>query len=249
MNKDVAIKKLAELKAEAEAKCVVYNSHMTLAEFGEAAKAEEEIAQAVNEYTSIARTLAFDECAAADDPMHEACKRLTYETIKAKDEKIEDSKLTRKVIEESEKVIDLEKLHKHVGGDGIGHDKDWIYAIQKLNMLLTANKATELGLDPKVVSDTYQMKKIAREYDLGKNPASKTNLLKTLNGIIQMMLGDGYKATSHDVNFLISIYSKKNRKALTVSCANHRNFRQYIQEICYKLINGYEYELDYKKAK
>ncbi len=248
MEKEMALAKMTELRALAEAKCVEYNSAMLTAEFANAAKVEEEINDAVNEYTNIARTLAFDECAAAADPMFEACRRLVYQTIKTRDEKIEDSKLTTRVIEESAKVIDLAKLHKYVSG-GIGHDTDWIYAIEKLNMLITADRATALGLDPAEVHASYQMRQISKEYDLGKNPASKTNLLKTLNKVIEMMLGEGFKATSHDVNYLLFIYSKKNRKALTVSCANHKNFRQYIMEICFKLINGFAYELDYKRAK
>lgn len=248
MDKEKTLAKMAELRALAEAKCIEYNSAMTEAKFGDAAKIEEEITEAVNEYTNKARILVFDECAEAEDPMFEACKRLVYPTIKVRDEKIEDSKLTCRVIEDTEKVIDLAKLNKYVEG-GIGHDKDWIYAVEKLNMLLTANKAVDLGLSPEEVNASYAMKKISREYDLGKNPASKTNLLKTLNSIVEMMLGEGFKATSHDVNFLLSVYSKKGRRALMVSCANHKNFRQYIQEICYKLINGYAYELDYKKVK
>lgn len=60
------------------------------------------------------------------------------------------------------------------------------------------------------------------------------------------MLGDDYKATSHDVNFLLSVYSKKNRKALVVSCANHRNFRSYIAEVCHRIVTDKAYELEYK---
>ena len=89
-----------------------------------------------------------------------------------------------------------------------------------MNFLLTAQKAVDLGIDPKAVNDSYAMSEIAREFDMGKNPTSKTNLLKTLQTVITAMLGEQYKATSHDVNFLMSVYSKKNRKALTVTCAN-----------------------------
>ena len=87
------------------------------------------------------------------------------------------------------------------------------------------------------------MSEIAREFDMGKNPVSKTNLLKTLQTVITAMLGEQYKATSHDVNFLMSVYSKKNRKALTVTCSNHRYFRNYLAEVCHRIVTGKSYEL------
>ena len=106
--------------------------------------------------------------------------------------------------------------------------------------------ARDLGLDPQKVNDSYAMSEIARQFEMGKNPTSKTNLLKTLQMVVNAMIGDGYKATSHDVNFLLSVYSKKNRKALTVSCANHRNFRGYVMEVCHRIVTGKSYELEYK---
>ena len=63
------------------------------------------------------------------------------------------------------------------------------------------------------------------------------------------MLGDGYKATSHDVNFLMSVYTKKGRKALSVSCANHRFFCGYIAEVCHRIVTNKAYEVEYRAKK
>lgn len=247
MTREQQLAKLAELKATADTKVKEYNDLMLDAKFEDAMKLDKVIDQAINEYTGIAKNIAFEECKAAEDPMVSACLRLTYTTIKARDVAPEGSKLKLRTLEEYERQIDLEKLHKYCGG--IGHNKDWIYAVEKLNMLMTAQKAVDLGINPKEINDSYAMKEIAKSYDLGKNPASKTNLLKTLTAIVQMMLGEGYKPTSHDVNYLLSIYSKKSRKALTVTCANHKFMRNYVQEICHKIITGKTYEIEYKKAK
>ena len=93
------------------------------------------------------------------------------------------------------------------------------------------------------------MSEIAQKYNLGKNPASKTNLLKTLTSIVQAMIGDEYKAVSHDVNFLLSVYSRKSRKALTVTCANHKYMRGYVMEICHRIVTGATYDIDFKMKK
>jgi len=81
---------------------------------------------------------------------------------------------------------------------------------------------------------------------MGKTPTSKTNMLKTLQAVIDAMLGEGkFKATSHDVAYLLSVYSRKNRAALTVTCANHRYFRNYIAEVCHRCATGKSYEIDH----
>lgn len=205
---------------------------------------------AVNKYTAISRDECFAALRATEDPMLEAVKQLVYPTIRIidKDGKKDGSELPKTYIDDSEKFIDLLRLHKFIDG-GIGADKQWAYRIEKLNFLLTAQKAVDLGIDPKSINDSYAMNDISKAIDLGNNPTSKTNLLKTIQSIVTAMVGEGYKATSHDVNFLMSIYSRKNRKALTVTCANHKYMRQYMAEICHRIVFGKSYNLDYKKAK
>lgn len=210
----------------------------------------EVIEQLVNEHTAIAREECFDALKATDDPMLEAIKQLTFSTIRIVDKKVGEDKQKTPVssIEDTEKPIDLLKLHKYVGGDGIGKDKNWAYMVEKLNFLMTAQKAVDLGINPKAVNDSYAMSDISRDIDLGKTPTSKTNILKTVQAIVTAMVGEEYKATSHDVAFLMSVYSRKNRAALTVTCANHKYMRQYMAEICHRIVLDKSYALDYKKA-
>lgn len=209
----------------------------------------EVIEQLVNEHTNIARNECFEALKATDDPMLEAVKQLTFSTIRIVDKKNGEDKIPVSSIEDAEKAIDLLKLHKYVGGDGIGKDKQWAYKVEKLNFLLTAKKAVDLGIDPTEVNNSYAMSDISKAIDLGKTPTSKTNMLKTLQAIVTAMVGEEYKATSHDVEFLMSVYSRKNRAALTVTCANHKYMRQYMAEICHRIVLGKSYALDYKKAK
>lgn len=205
--------------------------------------------ETVYEYTTIARDECFDALKATADPMLEAVKQLSYPTIRIVDKEVGEGKqkLPVTTIEAGEKQIDLLKLHKHCGG--IGKDSNWLHMVEKFNFLLTAQKAVDLGIDPKVVNDSYAMSDIAKSYDLGKNPASKTNLLKTLQAVVTAMIGEEYKAVSHDVNFLLSVYSRKNRKALTVTCANHKYMRGYVMEICHRIVTGKSYAIEYKAVK
>lgn len=247
MTNEERVLKLAELRATAEEHCKAYNAAYQEGDFAKATHLDTLITETVNEYTQTARDGVFAICKESGDPMLEAVKRLTFLTIAAKDEKVEEDKIPVRSIIEREKAIDLIRLNKFC--DGIGASKDWIYHIQKFNMLLTMQKCIDLGIDAKKVNDSYLMHDLARQIDLGKTPTSKTNILKTLQGIVTAMLGEGYKATSHDVNYLLSIYSKKNRKALSVTCANHSYLTRYLAEICHRIVTGESYDVVFKVKK
>ena len=244
MTREENVAKLAQLKSEVGEIVKTYNDAIQNGRFEESTKADTAMTEKINEYTATVRDMCFEDCKATDDPMLAAVRTLSYVTIGVKDEKKGDDKVPVRTVVDKERAIDLLKLDKYCGG--IGHDKEWMHVAQKMNFLLTCQKARDLGLDPQKVNDSYAMSEIARQFEMGKNPTSKTNLLKTLQMVVTAMVGDGHKATSHDVNFLLSVYSKKNRKALTVSCANHRNFRGYVMEVCHRIVTGKSYELEYK---
>lgn len=247
MTREERVIALSELKNRAEQLATDYNSAILEERYADAIEIDKKMVDVVKEHGKAAQVDCFIALKGCDDPMLEAVKRLNYQTIAIKDEKgQEDGPTTRKIVDR-ERAIDLRKLHKFC--EGIGYDEKWIYMVEKFNMTLTARKAEELGIDPKSINDSYAMAKIAKEYDLGKNPASKTNILKTLTTIVTAMLGEGYKPVSHDVNYLLTIYAKKNRKALTVTCANHKFITQYIAEICHRIVTGASYGVEYKKEK
>lgn len=248
MTREEKVAKLAELKTTVETKTKAYNEARLESKYAEAATLMKAIDEAVNEYSGIARSICFDDLAATEDPMLEAIKKLSYEVVATKDTTKGDDKIPTLEVIVKDKQIDLLKLHKHIEG-GIGHDKGWNYNVEKFNFLLTAQKAIDLGIDPKEINDSYAMSDLSKQIDMGKTPTSKTNILKTLTKVVQAMIGEEYKPTSHDVNFLMSVYSKKSRKALTVTCANHKYLRGYLMEICNRIVTGGVYGLDYKAVK
>lgn len=244
MTKEEKLAKLSELKAEVEELVKTYNDAVQTGNFEGAAKADTAMTEKVNEYTAIVREMCFAECKESGNPMMKAVTMLTFVTIGVKDEKKGDDMVPVRSIVEKEKSIDLLKLYKYCGE--IGADKNWPNIAQKMNFLLTAQKAVDLGLKPDAVHDSYSMSEIARQIDMGKSPTSKTNLLRTLQMVITAMLGEGYKATSHDVNYLMSVYSKKGRKALSVSCANHRYFVGYLEDVCHRIVTDKAYSVEFK---
>lgn len=249
MTREERVANLATLLAESKTLCQSLNeARQENKPTDEVSKIFNDLGDKVNEYTNAARTLAFEDCKAAENPMLAAVTMLVYKTIAAKDDLKDGDKFpVCSINEDVVRPIDLLKFHKYC--DGVGADENWPHIAQKMNFLLTAQKAVDLGIDPKEVNDSYEMSAIARGFDMGKNPTSKTNLLKTLQTVVSAMLGDGYKAKSHDVNFLLSVYARKSRKALTVSCANQRYFCRYLAEICHRIVTDGTYAMEYTKKK
>ena len=249
-------KKLLALRATAEEKVKAYNDAIQSGNFADSVKFDDELTQAINEYTAEVRKMCFDECKASGTPMLTAVTMLSFMTIGTKDEKVGDDKVPVRVIVEKERAIDLFKLHKYIDG-GIGHDKNWLYIAEKFNALLTVAAAQDIGMKgptgkpitPKEICDSYAMSAIAREIDLGKAPTSDTAMLKQLQVVIAAMIGEEYKVTTHDLKFLKKVYTRKSRKALTVTTANHKYLRGYLAEICHKLVTGKHYDGDWKKVK
>lgn len=224
-----------------------YNDAMDAKNLDKMNEAQKNLDNEVAEYVKMSQNITFEECKNAEDPMIEAIKRLTFKKIRAKLAKLDQgSDLKRMEVNEVEVPIDLAKLHEYCGG--IGKDKDWVHAVAKFNELLTKKVNEDLGAGHNV-SDDYRINKVAKEFNLGATPTSKTSLLKMLQKIISMMIGDEYKAVSHDVNFLLNAYTKNSKKVLTVSVSSHANMRWLMTEICYRLLNDMKYDVEYKKVK
>ncbi len=255
--------KLAQLKIEAETLTNQYNEFYQEGKFSEASDIDTKIQEKINEYTQTARTFVFDRIIETENPMKTAVTMLRYRTIAAKDGKTDgEEKIPVRTIVEVEKTINLNALAKYAkehGGKTIGHDEKWPHMVQKLNFLLCAKVCTEIGVPapdgklkpvkPEQVNGSFAMSEIARELNMGGTPTSKTQLLKQLQMVVTAMLGDGFKATSHDVGFLVNAYTRKSAKALTLACANNNQMTNLCAEICHRIVTEAAYNAIYKHAK
>lgn len=214
----------------------------------EARKAlENDLEEVINYYTATSKAACFEAAKNSGNAMHYAVKEFFFPAIKIKEDKVKDTDVVVRRIEDTQKPIDLGELHKKLGG--IGADKNWLYAAEKLNFYLTKRAADRLGV--KIKTDAFVMNEISKKVDLGKNPVSNTALLKTLNTVISAMLGTEYKALSHDVNYLVDVYVNDNKKSKTgVTAANHKTLRNYLKKVCYRILtNGKGYDVQQKEIK
>lgn len=235
---------LAEIRAIAEN---LLEKAESAEDVGEKRKIEEDLEQTVNYYTAVSKGKCYAEIKVSESPMKAAIERFFFPSIKVKEQKDKDTGVVIRSIVDTEKPIDLGDLHKKLGG--IGADKKWIYATEKFNYHLTIRAAERVGAT--VNSDAFAMNDVSRQIELGKNPCSNTQMLKTLQGIVDMMLGEGYKATSHDVNYLVDCYANDNKKSKSsITLANHKTLRSYLKKVCYRILtNGNGYGVEQREIK
>lgn len=260
----MAKKSLMELRAEAEVLAQKFNDEYQSEKYADAIKTREELDNIVGEHVNTARNECFAACAGAENPIIAAVTLLTFETIKVKEEKpkADGPKFITLSITEVARPIDLIRFdaycRKNGHPKGIGAADNWIYQTQKFNMLLTASAALDLrGSDDhrkpadvvKSVSDSMAMHQIARELDMGEAPTSKTAKTELLSRVIATMVGEGFKVTTHDLRFFEMAFTKKGKRALTITASNHKQVVAILAEICHKLVCGKTYEVDYKKIK
>lgn len=248
---------LAEVRAEAEAQITAWNTAYFEKKFDAMAAAESKLDEMEKEYIIIAQTELFTELASTEKPMLEAIKRLSYTVIGHKDKKDNDSGIITREIVDKDRQIDLLRLDEFCAKQGktIAADSKWSHIIQQFNLLMALRAAVDLKLDPKAVSDSYFMSEKAREINLGKTPTSNTQLLKQLQTCVDAIIyedgehGNIYKAKSQDVAFLLLIYTKKGKKALSVATAKHAYMRKIITEVCHCIVTGKSYSLEYQEEK
>ena len=259
-------KKLEQLEACIRTKVQEYNAAYGEKRFDDAAKINAETEKAIAESNSIAQMLCFDECANSDDPMIAAILKLDYPVVGIRDTlegEGEVKTLVRVFAEDKRSKIDLLKLDKYVrdrGGKGIGHDPNWKFMVERLNLLFAMDCAVEIGKGQEFInemSECYAVKEASRDIDFGvKNPKagtpiSNTGLLKAVKAVVTAMVGEefGEKTLTHDVRFLKLVCAKKSKKALAIQCANHKYMRGYLMEVCNRIITGSVYDVEYKRVK
>lgn len=238
---------IANIAAELESLAVQYNDANIEERFKDKEDIDKRMTELVTEYSSLAMEDTFENCKEQDDPMLAAVTQMLYSVKAVKDVKTKDDPIGTRVVYDKDKKIDLRKLDKYCGG--IGHDASWTAMIERFNRLMTLRTAKELGIDAKEISDTYAMSRAAREFAMDENAASNTKILKTLNAIIEAMLGEGYKGNSHDVNYLIKVYCKKSKALLSVTCSNHKYMTEHMADICHRIVTGGTYGVEYKAEK
>ena len=218
------------------------------------------IEEAVDNYNNSMWVLAVADIKAAGEPvdrMKKAVETFSYPVVKAREKNIGEKEAPVMILElvGGSKKINLASLHKTIKG-GIGNDAKWLGMVQKFNMLMTARVATDIKSSSpaearkiaSIIKETFDIPAEAKGLDVELS-VSGNKMIKAVQTVVDSMLGEGYKVTSHDVRFIEWRYGKKSRNKNTVKCSSNSEIAECFMNVCNKLYTGSTYEAEYKIAK
>jgi len=171
-------------------------------------------------------------------------------------------KITKVELDDKPARIDLagfDRVYIKNAKKSAAADARWTYAMQKLNQLFCLYQAEQIGVSKSFIEETYYLKEKAKEIELGKNPTSNSKLLGAVQDVVDMLAysknektgNNTYKATSHDVGYLKSVYARVSSKnELSVSVMNDRRFMDAIVRMMKRIATNGTYGVDgYKVIK
>lgn len=254
-----ATENMANFRAEAEKLCQKYNGlDLSTAKKDEVDIILTDLNKAVDGYNNNSWTKMLLEVKTADDPMKDAVLKFSYDVIKVADKNVgeKDNPVIRKEISDSSKIINLKKVHDHIQ-NGIGHDAKWYQLLEKFNMLMTIRVATDVKAKDakdskaiaKMIAETFDISAESKDMPLTPDVISNNKMIQAVQLVVTAMIGEGYKATSHDVKFIEWRYGKKSRNRLSVACSTTGELMETMTHVCNKLLTDGTYEAEYKKAK
>ena len=249
-NKADALRDLAEAVEN-------YNKAARLKNLDDMNKYNSACVAAKNLYNDSVRTIFYAECCNKADPLLEAVKVHSYTGINFRDAKEEDCDFVIRKTYDAEYYVQLSAFNKYaeqVLGHSIGANKDWLHMIEKFTQLMTFYAAQEIGIDPKIVADTYAIRQIAKQIELGETPTSKTQIQKQLQDVVTAMLGESdgelnFKVLTHDAAFIRLLFAKKSRSALTLAASSPKEMNALVAQVCHRIVNGEDYRIEYRKPK
>lgn len=216
----------------------------------------ETLAKLETEYAKTAEYEKIKALSEMDKPMLEAIKNPSYIIIRHRDVKDEVTKLVTSVeavqVSRDIDLLRLDAFTKYTAS----HIKGWEHYVSKFNSLVVLRCTRELGLKIPEVRKTYYLNQKAKEIEMGGTPTSNTQMLKQLQSVIDAIVfedngkgGNKYKATSHDVEFVLESCTKMGRKHCQIIVSKDAYLRKIMLNVLINVVTGCGYSIDgYKKV-
>lgn len=253
---EAIVKTSSELHIEASEAARALNTAILDDSFSEISAKQEELKRIIGNHNKAAMNEDFAILRSREKPMLEAIEKLVVNTIAVSENVNTETKITTYDLKPATAYIDLLAFEKFCEGKTIAANTGWKYMIEKLNYLCALRVAKEIGDDVRTVEKRYHISPEAFKIDMGKTPTSNTQLLKQLQTIVDAVIfkdaGDGknaYKATSHDVAWLVNTLTKAGKTAHGLTYANASTTRGLVTRILNRIVTDSNYKLEYKTKK
>jgi len=257
---------LAEKSAAIDANITAWNEASLNVNFTEMVRLDNALKDLEKDYAEIAQKLLFTELKAMPNPMLEAIKAHSFTVVRHKDSAEAGTTMKTRERINQERQFDLYDFDLFCASKA-SKDAKWVRLAENVNMLICMRVASDLHIeDLESVGKSYFISKTAQQIKLSEegvdvaNPLSNTQLLAILQRVIDNVIyedklndagesiGNKYKAMSHDVNWLLYTYGRKDSKGkLTIKVADHKAFRKIVADILHRIVTGTSYKVAYKQ--
>lgn len=254
-NTNIKAKSLEKCRAEIEAQIKIANKAIKDGNFNGYSSSVAALGELEKKYLDVQASIVYDELLKEKNPIVAAIQRNAFETLKHKEVKDTETHQTIALeIVKKEKQIDLLKFCRYAK-----LDTSWQYDVQKFNQLLCLRTARELEIPTdriKEILDTFYIEEQAKKIEMGGTPDSNTQVCKQLQHVIDSIVcvendkgKNIYKCNNRDVEYLLKCYTKVGKSVLKISIAKHDFLRRLITNVCYRIITGGMYDLEFKIIK
>lgn len=234
----------------------LYNQMTQSKDYTSAHAVDSELIKLVKEHNRLAKLNHMNILRAKESPLMAAISNPTYTGLRMADKVNKESEISTREASDVTYAVDILALHKHCEGK-TGIDPTWVNMIEKLNFLLTVRGVSEkisdkdaLAKKLRELNSSYAMNEIASNVEMGKSVASNKALLAAVGQVIAAMIGEEYKPLTHDVNYLLQVYTSENKRELGgVKFASHKDMARYMLAICRRVVLGVAYSDKYKTKK
>lgn len=245
---------LARLDGEMQAALKEINDCIMADDVEGAYRAEKALKEVEDKYAEQKAISIYIDLGKTSNPILNAIKLHTF-AVKSHRTIKEDGIITEIEMGEKERSIDLYKMCNR-----LKLPTSWVHYVSKVNQLLCLRTARELkctASEIRKIATTYFLADKAKRLEMGETPDSTTQICKLLQTAIDAILfednGRGenvYKCKSRDVAFLLSLYTKRGKGALSVSVAKDNVLRIIVTTILRRIVCGENYVVDgYKTIK
>lgn len=218
-------------------------------DIGGAYAAEKLLSSCEKEYAEQKAACIYADLGKSKTPILDAIKLFKFTVPSHRVIKTDDGVISEIEVGEKERYVDLYKM--------CSRNKlslEWSHYVSRLNQLLCLRAAKELKYtdsERKQLAKTYYLSDVVKKIELGETPDSNNQICKLLQIVIDKLLylddGSGknvYKCNNHDVAFLLALYTKKGKSALSVCVSKDKELRSIIASVLRRIVSGEKYSLE-----
>lgn len=210
------------------------------------ATAKTKLNEQVQDFNKALCNVAYAEFMEEENPYAAAIERFSVDSYRIKEATSKEDGTLRDVeLDKRSSRINLAKFTSFAGT----LSKDWINKAAQLLSLLQLRETEVFALKPEeLAKKSYFFISAAKRKMEGETPDSNTQIVRTLQSIIDELIGPAYRCTNHDIAFIQECAFQFDAKAKAgLKSMNEKAFQTVMLSVAYRCLKGETYKVKNQK--